>query len=234
MPNSRKRKPSVTIQGPVPKQPRNNSPIVISDDSDDDVRQISPPRLTAKQKGKGRAAPKTDDPPHRLRDIEVISIPDDEAPIPPTVSRHQTPLEIPEHQLDLVKETSDGLEVSSEIHPPDQILEHFRDLFFGERKCSRCERPIQPVRSPVCGLPLVLLIKLTWSHRWCQQISRTSQSCSTCPARIVKSIIAVDACRPFGAPRHAVGSMNVIQSSVVLVFKSSPFLRSLRFWISTT
>jgi len=205
MPNSRKRKPSITIQGPVQKQPRNSTPIVISDDSDEDVRQITPPRLTAKQKGKGRAVPKTDDPPLRLRDVDVISIPDDEAPIPPTVSRHQTPSEVPDHQLDSINETPDELEASSEIRPPDQILEQFRNLFFGERKCSQCERPIRPVRSPVCGLPLVQLIKLTRSYRWCQRISRTSQSCSTCSARIVNSIIAVDACRPFGATLRAAG-----------------------------
>ncbi|KAF9654435.1 hypothetical protein BDM02DRAFT_3196787 [Thelephora ganbajun] len=154
MPNSRKRKSSVTIQGPVTKQPRNQTPIVISDDSDDDIRQISPPRLTAKQKGKGRAVPETDDPPRRLRDIDVISIPDDEAPILPAVSRHQTPLEVPDHQLDFVKETSAELGTSSEAFPPDQILEQCRDLFFGERKCSQCESKIQPIRNPAASTDL--------------------------------------------------------------------------------
>lgn len=161
MPNLRKRKPSVTIQGPVAKQPRNLTPIAISDDSDSDVRQISPPRLTAKQKGKGRAGPETDDPPRRLPDIDVISIPDDEEPILPAVSRHQTPLEVPDHQLDPVKETFNEPVTSNETHPPDQILENFRDLFFGESQCSQCKRLIRPIRNHVCGLPPVLLIKLT-------------------------------------------------------------------------
>lgn len=165
MPNSQKRKPSVTVQGPVAKHPRNNTPIVISDDSDDDIRQTSPPRLTAKQKGKGRAAPEIDDPPPRLRDIDVIYIPDDDEPIQPAVSRHQTPLEAQDHQLDPIKETLDELEASSEMHPPDQILEQFRNLFFGERKCSQCERPIQPIRNPVCELPPILLMKLTLRYR---------------------------------------------------------------------
>lgn len=230
MPSSRKRKPSVTIQGPVVKQPRNHTPIVISDDSDDDVRQISPPRLTAKEKGKGRAIPETDDPPRRLRDIDVISIPDDEEPILPAISRHQTPLEVPDHQFDSVKETFDELEASSEIHPPDQILEQFRDLFFGERRCSRCKKPIRPIRTPVCGLPPVLFMKLTSNYRWCQQTSRTSQNCSTCSASIAKSITVVDACPPCRAPRHAARPVNVRQPNAVLVFESSPFLRSLRSW----
>ena len=156
MPISRKRKSSVSIQGPVAKQQRHSSPIVISDDSDDDVHQISPPRLTAKQKGKGRVAPETDDPPRRLCDIDVISIPDDEAPIFPTASPHQTPLEVPDHQsFDFVKETSVEFEASSEALPPDQILEQFKDLFFGDRKCSQCEKSIKPTRSPVCSSPLV-------------------------------------------------------------------------------
>lgn len=233
MPNSRKRKPSVTIQGPVAKQSRNHSPIVISDDSDDDIRQISPPRLTAKQKGKGRVVPETDDPSRRLRDVDVISIPDDEEPIPSTVSRHQTPLEVLDHWFDSVKETSDDLEASSEIHPPDQILEQYRDLFSGERKCSRCERPIRPIRNPVCTLPLALSIKLTRSHRWCQQISRTSQSRFTRSAPIAKSITVVDACPPFRAPHSVARSMNAIQPNAVRALESSPFLRSSRFWIFT-
>ena len=230
MPNSRKRKPSVTVQGPIAKQPRNNSPIVISDDSDDDIRQTSPPRLTAKQKGKSRAVLETDDPPPRLRDIDVISIPDDEEPIQLAVSRHQTPLRAPDHQLDPIKETFDELEPSSEMRPPDQILEQFRNLFFGERKCSQCESPIPPIRNPVCGLPLILFMKLTLCYRWCQQISRTSQSCFICSAPIVKSITVVDACPQFRAPRHAARSTNVIQSNVVLVLESSPSLRFLRSW----
>jgi len=161
MPNPRKRKPSVTIQGPVVKQSRSLTPIVISDDSDDDVRQISPPRLTAKEKGKGRAVPETDDPPRRLRDIDVISIPDDEEPILPVVSRHQTPLEVPDHQLDPVKETFDEPVALNELHPPNQTLEQFRDIFFGESQCSRCKRLIRPIRNPVSGLPPILLMKLT-------------------------------------------------------------------------
>ena len=156
MSNSRKRSASVTIYSPVTKQPRNHTPIVISDDSDDDIRQISPPRLTAKQKGKGRAPPETDDPLPRLRSVDVISISDDEAPIPSAVSL-QTPLAIPDRQPDALEETPVEFEASSETHPPDQILEQFRDLFFGERKCSKCERLIQPVRDPVCGSPLIPL-----------------------------------------------------------------------------
>ena len=233
MPNSRKRKPSVTVQGPVAKQPRNCTPIVISDDSDDDIRQISPPRLTAKQKGKSRAVPETDDPPLRLRDIDVISIPDDEEPILPTVSRHQTPLEVPDHQLNSVIATSDELEASSEVRPPDQILGQFRDVFIGERKCSQCERPIRSIRNPVCSSPLVLLIKLTQSYRRYQQISGASQSYFTCSAPIAKSTTVVAACPPYRAPRHVVRSMNAIQSNAVLALESSPFLRSLQFWIPT-
>ena len=156
MSNSRKRSASITIHSPVTKQARNHTPIVISDDSDDDIRQVSPPRLTAKQKGKGRAPPETGDPSHRLRSIDVITISDDEAPIPSAVSPQQTPLAVPDHQPDSFEETSVELETSSEIHPPDQILEQFRDLFFGERKCSQCKRPIQPIRNPVCASPLVL------------------------------------------------------------------------------
>ena len=164
MPNPLKRKSSVPIHGPVTKQPRAHTPIVISDDSDDDARQISPPRLTAKQKGKGRALPETDNPPHRLRSVEVISISDDEAPAPPAVSRQQTPLEVSDTQYDTLNETPTEFEASSEIHPPDQILERFRDLF-GERKCSQCETQIRPTRSPVCGSPLVLFTGLTWGYR---------------------------------------------------------------------
>ncbi|KAF9786880.1 hypothetical protein BJ322DRAFT_1052442 [Thelephora terrestris] len=149
MQSSRKRKLSVTSQGTSSKQPRIDSPIVISDDSDDDARQISPPPLTAKQKGKGRAVPETVDPPPRLRDIDVISISDDEAPISPALSCPQTPLEVLKHQFSpSVKETSNEFEASSEALPPDQILEQFKDLFFGERQCSRCEKSIQPARSP--------------------------------------------------------------------------------------
>jgi hypothetical protein len=233
MPTSRKRKPSLTIQGPVAKQPRNNTPIVISDDSDDDVRQISPPRLTAKQKGKGRAGPETEDPSLQLRDIDVISIPDDDPPILPAVSRPQTPLEVPDHQLDFVKEASIEFEASSEGLPPDQILEQFKDLFFGERKCSRCDKSIQSTRSLVCGLPLVSFILLT-SHRRCQQTSRALQSYSTFSAPVVKSVTVVDACPPFSVPRRVARSMNVILSSAALASESSPFLRSLRFWTSTT
>jgi len=150
MSNSRKRSASIVIHNPVTKQARSHTPIVISDDSDDDIRQTSPPRLTAKQKGKGRAPPETGDSPYRLR--SVISISDDEAPIQSTVSLQQTPLAVPDHQPDSFEETLVELETSSEIHPPDQILEQFRDLFFGERKCSQCKRPIQPTRNPVCGL----------------------------------------------------------------------------------
>ena len=157
MVTSRKRKQSITVEGPVAKQPRNDTPIIISDDSDDEIRHISPPRLTAKQKGKGRALPETGDPPPRLRDIDVISIPDDEEPVLLAVSRHQTPLEISDHQLDPAERTFDELEISNEMHPPDRILEQFRNIFFGERKCSQCGRPIQPVRNHVCGLPSVLL-----------------------------------------------------------------------------
>ena len=160
MPNPRKRKPSVTIQGPVVKQSRSLTPIVISDDSDDDVRQISPPRLTAKEKGKARAVPETDEPSRRLRDIDVISIPDDEEPILSVVSRHQTPLEVPD-QLDPVKETVDEPVALNEIHPPDQTLEQFRDIFFGESHCSRCKKLIRPIQNPVSSLPPVLLMKLT-------------------------------------------------------------------------
>ena len=233
MPGSRKRKPSVTIHSPVTKQPRKQTPIVISDDSDDDIRQISPPRLTAKQKGKGRAPPETGDPRHQLRDIDVISISDDEAPIPPAVSRQQTPLEVQDHQPDSLKETSVELEVSSEIYPPDQLLERFRDLFSGERKCSQCERPIQSTQNPVCGPPLIPLVKLTWSYR-CRQTFRILQSCSTCSVPTVESTTVVDACHPFGAPRRVAEPTNVIRSSVALVFESLPSLRSLEFWISTT
>ena len=156
MSNSRKRSASITIHSPVTKQQRRHSPIVISDDSDNDIRQISPPRLTAKQKGKARAPPETGDPPHRLRSVDVISISDDEAPIPSAVSPQQTPLAVPDHQPDSFEETPVELETSNEIHPPDQTLEQFRDLFFGERKCSQCKRPIQPIRNTVCGSPLVL------------------------------------------------------------------------------
>ena len=166
MPDSRKRKSSVTIQGPIAKLQRNNSPIVISDDSDDDVRQISPPRLTAKQKGKGRATPETDDPPPRLSDIDVISIPDDEPPIFPTASSHQTPLEVSDRQSsDSLRETSVEFETSSDTLPPHRVFEQFKDLFFGERKCSQCEKSIQPARSPVCGPPLVPFLLLTHSCR---------------------------------------------------------------------
>ena len=231
MSDSRKRKPSNAIHSPVAKQPRNQTPIVISDDSDDDIRQISPPRLTAKQKGKGRAPPETDGLSHQLRDVDVISISDDEAPIPSAISRQQTPLEVPDHQPDSLKETSAELELSSEVYPPDQILEQFRDIFFGERKCSQCERAIRPVRSPVCRSPFIPFIKLTWSCRWHLQIARTLQSRSTCSASSAESVTAVDACRPFSAPRRVGKSMNVIRSSVALVFESSPFLRSLGFWI---
>lgn len=162
MPNPRKRKSSITIQGSAEKHQRKDSPIVISDDSDDDVRQISPPRLTAKQKGKGRAAPETDDPPRLLRDIDVISIPDDEAPIFTTASSHQTLLEVLDHQSsDSVQETSVGFEASSEDIPPDQILERSKDLFFGDRRCSQCEKSIQLAHSPVCSSPLVPFLLLT-------------------------------------------------------------------------
>jgi len=161
MSNSRKRSASITIHSPVTKQPRKHTPIVISDDSDNDIRQISPPRLTAKQKGKGRAPPETGDPPHRLRSVDVISISDDEAPIPSAVPLQRTPLAVPDRQPDSFEDTPVEFETSSEIYPPDQILEQFRDLFFGERKCSQCKRPIQPVRKPVCGPPLVLLTELT-------------------------------------------------------------------------
>lgn len=160
MSNSRKRKLSIATEGISSKQPRTESPIVISDDSDDDVRQISPPPLTAKQKGKRRAVPETDDLSRRLCDIDVISISDDEAPILPALSRHQTPLEVLDHQSSVsVKETPIEFEVPSEALPPDQILERFRDLF-GERKCSQCEKSIQPARSPVCILPLVAFLLL--------------------------------------------------------------------------
>ena len=144
----RKRKSSVTIQGPIAKQPRANSPIIISDNSDDDIRQISPPRLTAKQKGKGRAVLETVDPSRRLHDVDVITISDDETPVIPVVSRPQTPLKVPGHPLDPVKETYIEFEASSEV-PPDQILERFKDLFFGDGKCSQCEKSISPTRSPV-------------------------------------------------------------------------------------
>jgi len=234
MPSSRKRKPSVIVQGPVAKQPRNNTPIVISDDSDDDVPQTSPPRLTAKQKAKGRAVPETDDPQPRLLDIDVISIPDDEEPILPAVSRHQTPLEVSDHQFDPIKETFGELEASCEIHPPDQILEQSRHLFFGERKCSQCERPIRPIRNPVCGLPLIQSMKLTLRYRRCQQISGTSQSYFTSPAPIAKSTTVVGACPQFRAPRHAARSTNAVRPNAVLALESSPFLRSLRFWTPTT
>ena len=159
--NSRKRKLSFTVEGPVAKQSRDDAPIIISDDSDDEIRHISPPRLTSKQKGKARALLETDDSPPLLRDIDVISIPDDEEPIIPAVPRHQTPLEISDHQLDPVEGTPDEFEASNEMRPPDRILEQFRNIFFGERKCSQCERPIQPVRSPVCSLPPVLDMRLT-------------------------------------------------------------------------
>jgi hypothetical protein len=62
--------------------------------------------------------------------------------------------------LPSVKETSYEFEASSEALPPDQILEQFKDLFFGERQCSRCERSIQPARNPVCSLPLVSFLLL--------------------------------------------------------------------------
>ena len=153
-----KRKLSVTSQGSAAKHPRNDSPIIISDDSDDDIRQISPPRLSAKQKGKSRAAPETDDPSRRLCDIDVISIPDDEAPIFPAHSRDQSPLEVPDHQsLVSAKETSVEFDAPNEALPPDQILDQFKDLFYAERKCSRCEKSIQPTRSLVCASPLVPL-----------------------------------------------------------------------------
>lgn len=158
--NSRKRKRSVTVEGPIAKQSKDDAPIIISDDSDDEIRHITPPRLTSKQKGKSRALPETDDSPLRLRDIDIISIPDDEEHIVP-VSRHQTPLEISDHQPDPAEGTPDELEASNEVRPPDRILEQFRNVFFGERKCSKCERPIQPVRTPVCSLPPVLYMKLT-------------------------------------------------------------------------
>ena len=157
--NPLKRKLSVATQGSAAKHPRNDSPIIISDGSDDDIRQISPPRLTAKQKGKNRAALETDDPPRRLCDIDVISIPDDEAPISPTHSRDQSPPDAPDHQsLVSVKETPVEFDAPSEALPPDQTVEQFKDLFFGERKCSRCEKSIQPARSLVCGSPLVPLL----------------------------------------------------------------------------
>jgi hypothetical protein len=210
MPNPRKRKASVTIHSPVAKQQRNHTPIVISDDSDDD-RQISPPRLTAKQKGKSRALPGTGNPPHQLRDdSDVICISDDEPPTPPAAPRQQAPLEVPGHQPGSPKEASAELEASSEIHPPDQVLEQFRDLFFDERKCSRCETPIRPIRSPVCGSPLVLFIELTRGCRWHRQISRALQSYSTRSAPIVKSTTVVGACHLFGAPRHVVRAVNVM------------------------
>ena len=234
MPNSRKRKSSVTIQGPLSKQQRNDSPIVISDDSDDDVRHVTPPRLTAKQKGKGRAALGTDDSPRRPRDIDVISIPDDEPPIFPTASPHQTPLEVPDHQSsESIKEMSAEFEASSEALPPDQILEQFKDIFLGENKCSQCARSVQPVRSPVCSSPHISSLLLTCSCRYYRQISKISQNRSTFSAQIVKSVIAVDACHPFSVSHHVAKSMNAIQSSVALALESSPFLRSLRYWIST-
>lgn len=231
MPNSRKRKPSVAIQGPVAKQQRINSPIVISDDSDDDIRQISPPRLTAKQKGKGRASPETDDPSCRLHDIDIISIPDDEAPIFPTTSPHQTPLEVPDRlSSDSVRETSVEFEASSETLPPDQILEQFKGLFFGERKCSRCEKSIQPARSPVRSSPLVPFLLPTNSYRRYRRISRASQNHSTFSVQIVKSITVVGVCHPFSVSCHA-ASMSAIQPSVAPALVSLPSLRSLRYWI---
>lgn len=162
MPNPRKRKSSLTIQGPVVKQRSFNSPIVISDDSDDDVRQIPPPRLTTKQKGKARAVPETVDPPRQLRDIDVISIPDDEAPIFPTASTRQTPLKASDRQSSVsVKESSVEFEASSEALPPDQVLEQFKDLFFGERDCSQCGKSIQPTRNSVCSSTLASFLLLT-------------------------------------------------------------------------
>jgi hypothetical protein len=175
MPTSRKRRPSITIQGPLHKQQRSNSPIIISDDSDDDIRHKSPPRLTAKQKGKRRASPQTDDPPRRLSDIDVISIPDDEVPILPALSRHQTPEEVLHLQSSgPLKETFVEFEALNEALSPDQILEQFKDVFFGERKCSQCEKPIQPVPGPVCGWQLTPLTPLICGNRRSRQISRTS------------------------------------------------------------
>ena len=236
MSNSQKRKPSVTIQGPIAKQ-RRISPIVISDDSDDDVRQVSPPRLTAKQKGKCRASPETDDPPPQLRDIDVISITDDddgEAPVLLTASHHQTPLEVSDRQSpNFIKETSVEFEASSETLPPDQILEQFKNLFFGQRKCSQCERSIQPTLIHVCRSPHVPFLPLIYSYRRCRQISRMSQDCSTFSAQIVKSITAVDACHPSSVSRHVARSTNAIQPGVALALESSPFLKSLRCWTST-
>jgi hypothetical protein len=231
--SSRKRKSSLTIQAPAAKQQRNNSPIVISDDSDDDIRQTSPPRLTARQKGKGRAGPETNDPPPRLPDIDVISIPDDEPPIFPTASSHQTPLEVSDRQsLDSLKETSVEFEASNEALPPHQILEQFKDLFFGERNCHQCAKSIKPTRDPVCSPPLITFLLLTHSCRRCRKISRVSQNCSTFSAQIVKSITVVGVCHPFRVPRHVARSKNVIQSSVALALEYSLFLRSLRYWIS--
>ena len=184
MPDNPKRKSSVTTQEPFAKRLRNNSPIVISDNSDEDIQQISPLRLTAKQKGKGRAVSELRDPPRQLCGGDIITISDDEAP---ALSRQKTPPEVSYPQSSKsVKGTPLEFEAYTETLSPDQMLAQFRDVSFGERMCSQCRKPIQPPQRPVCGSPLIPSILLIYHYRKYRQISGISRNCFTFSAPIVK------------------------------------------------